>query len=168
MKLKFKKITALLTLSLSFSLYANVNLEKNNHNLSVLFVQHAKQVNVKPLKNDCYQLSLMGERKKLLYFSDRPNRVVGHMSKKQFLKIWNNNKIDPNVLVDGFVSPHDALETTSNVLTFQSIHYNEKTGATSYVACLTDPHKQRLLTQKKLFDVTLFFDNFDMWESAAT
>lgn len=34
-------------------------------------------------------LEIKDETQLILYFSDRPNRFVGHMTAKQFLKFWN-------------------------------------------------------------------------------
>lgn len=136
------------------------------HKLSVLFIQHAKTLSMQALGKHCYRLTLSGARKKVLYFTNRPNRIVGHMTTQQFLTLWHRNKIRPNTLVDGFIKPNDTNESSSAVLTFDRMHYESATGDVVYKACLTDPKKQHALSIKTLYDVTLFFDNFVMWSSS--
>lgn len=163
MKMMNKKINllvGLLIVCLAGTISA-ASLTKKNQ-LSFLFVQHAKVLQMKPLGKQCYQLTLSGVRKELLYFSNRPNRIVGRVTTQQFLSIWQRNKIQPNTLVDGFVKPNDVKESSGRVLTFKNMSYQPATGVVEYTACLTDPTKQATL-HKTLYDVTLFFDNFMPW-----
>jgi DNA-binding transcriptional regulator YhcF (GntR family) len=75
----------------------------NKKKISFLFVQKAGLINLSKQKKHCYsmQLSQLGES--LLYFSDRPSRIVGHMSTAEFVSIWNKTKIYPNATVQGFI-----------------------------------------------------------------
>jgi hypothetical protein len=69
-----------------------------------MFVQTAKAV-----KSDGDTLSLIGVTPSTLYFSDRPQRVVGHMTTVDFVDLWgegeNSFAADPPNAVLSFVDP---------------------------------------------------------------
>ena len=69
-----------------------------------MFVQTAKGID-----GDGQTLTLRGITPSTLYFSDRPKRVVGHMSTADFVDLWgvgdNSFETDPPNAVLAFVEP---------------------------------------------------------------
>jgi hypothetical protein len=59
--------------------------------------------------SDEHELTLFGLSPSTLYFSDRPERVVGHMTSQQFVDLWaegdNSFASDPPNAVLSFVDP---------------------------------------------------------------
>jgi hypothetical protein len=59
--------------------------------------------------SDDHELTLIGLSPSTLYFSDRPERVVGHMTSGQFVDLWaegdNSFAADPPNAVLSFVNP---------------------------------------------------------------
>ena len=69
------------------------------------------------------QLTLSGVSPATLYFSDRPERVVGHMTNEQFVEAWSlgddNFAVDPPNAVLSFIDrgenrPEDCVVVLSN------------------------------------------------------
>ena len=69
-----------------------------------MFVQTAQGID-----SDGQTLTLTGITPSTLYFSDRPQRVVGHMSTADFVDLWaiggNNFETDPPNAVLAFLEP---------------------------------------------------------------
>ena len=69
-----------------------------------MFVQTAQGID-----SDGQTLTLRGITPSTLYFSDRPQRVVGHMSTADFVDLWsigdNSFETDPPNAVLGFLEP---------------------------------------------------------------
>src|SRR5215469_4403823 len=81
-----------------------------------MFVQTARGVD-----SDGQSLTLRGITPSTLYFSDRPKRVVGHMSTADFVDLWaigdNSFESDPPNAVLAFIEPGaDAPEDAVVVL----------------------------------------------------
>ena len=78
-----------------------------------MFVQLAKGATVSD-----GEMTLVGASPSTLYFSDRPERVVGHMTTEQFVEEWNEGTdsfaSDPPNAVLSFVEPGD--DTPSDVV----------------------------------------------------
>ena len=78
-----------------------------------MFVQVAKGATVSD-----GSMTLVGASPSTLYFSDRPERVVGHMTTEQFVEEWNEGTdsfaSDPPNAVLSFVEPGD--DTPSDVV----------------------------------------------------
>ena len=78
----------------------------------LLFVQNAKDVTV-----DGGKLFLKGIGPTVLFFSDRPERIAGHMTNERYLKLWREDGKDsfladpPNATVSVF-----ADETETNLV----------------------------------------------------
>ena len=71
-----------------------------------MFVQTAQSVT-----SDGKSLTLNGVTPSTLYFSDRPKRIVGHMSTADFVELWsegdNSFEDDPPNAVLAFLEPGD-------------------------------------------------------------
>ena len=71
-----------------------------------MFVQTAQSIT-----SDGATLTLTGVTPSTLYFSDRPQRVVGHMATSDFVDLWdegaNSFKDDPPNAVLAFLQPGD-------------------------------------------------------------
>jgi len=61
--------------------------DENKHEVEYLFVQFASEAN---LANGV--LTLEGINPSTLYFSDRPDRIVGHVTTKKFIDHWAKGK----------------------------------------------------------------------------
>ena len=73
-----------------------------------MFVQTAQGID-----SDGTTLTLRGVTSSTLYFSDRPERVVGHMSTADFVDLWaigdNSFETDPPNAVLAFLEPGDEV-----------------------------------------------------------
>jgi hypothetical protein len=73
-----------------------------------MFVQTAEGI-----ASDGSTLTLRGVTASTLYFSDRPQRVVGHMTTADFVDLWgvgdNSFETDPPNAVLAFVKPDEAV-----------------------------------------------------------
>ena len=71
-----------------------------------MFVQTARAI-----KSDGTTLTLKDVTPSTLYFSDRPKRIVGHMTTAEFVDLWaegdNNFEEDPPNAVLAFLEPGD-------------------------------------------------------------
>jgi hypothetical protein len=95
---------------------------ENAKKADLLFVQNAKDVTV-----DGGKLILKGIGPTVLFFSDRPERIAGHMTNERYLKLWTEDGKDsfladpPNATVSVF-----ADDTEANlVVTLKNPQYNE-------------------------------------------
>ena len=85
---------------------------ENTKKADLLFVQNAKDVTV-----DGGKLILKGIGPTVLFFSDRPERIAGHMTNERYLKLWMEDGKDsfladpPNATVSVF-----ADETETNLV----------------------------------------------------
>ncbi len=82
--------------------------EKQLEDMEALFVQTAAS-----MTSDGGSITLRGLSPSTLYFSDRPQREVGHMSSRQFVDVWgegdNSFAADPPNAVLSFAEPGDRL-----------------------------------------------------------
>ena len=73
-----------------------------------MFVQTAARI-----ARDGTRLTLQGITPSTLYFSDRPQRVVGHLSTADFVDLWgvgdNSFETDPPNAVLAFIQPGEAV-----------------------------------------------------------
>ena len=82
---------------------------ENAKKAEVLFVQNAKDVTV-----DDGKLILKGIGPTVLFFSDRPERIAGHMTNERYLKLWTEDGKDsfladpPNATVSVFTDDTEA------------------------------------------------------------
>ena len=89
------------------------DIEEQLEEIEALFAQTARG-----LTTDGDRVTFHGLSPATLYFSDRPQRVVGHLSSQQFVDLWsegdNSFAIDPPNAVISFVeidekTPEDAI-----------------------------------------------------------
>jgi hypothetical protein len=89
------------------------DIEKTLEDIEALFAQTARE-----MTSDGDHVTLHGASPSTLYFSDRPQRVVGHLTTKQFVDEWgegeNSFAEDPPNAVISFVekgdrTPEDAI-----------------------------------------------------------
>lgn len=106
-----KKIVSSLTVIMAMSASAFANPPMIYHripaSLNVSYIQTSKSISLQPRdKASNYTLSLKEVSPALTYLSDRPNRVVGVISEKEFVKKWgegrdNFNQDAPNAVLTG-------------------------------------------------------------------
>jgi len=89
------------------------DIEKTLEEIEALFAQTARE-----LTTDGDQVTLHGASPATLYFSDRPQRVVGHLTTKQFVDEWGKGENSfaedrPNAVISfvekGDQTPEDAI-----------------------------------------------------------
>ena len=89
------------------------DIEKTLEDIEALFAQTARE-----LTTDGDKVTFHGLSPATLYFSDRPQRVVGHLTTQQFVDEWgkgeNSFAVDPPNAVMSFVeagdeTPEDAI-----------------------------------------------------------
>jgi hypothetical protein len=94
------------------------DIEKQLEEIEALFAQVAREVT-----SDGDRVTLHGMSPATLYFSDRPQRVVGHLTTKQFVEEWGAGEKsfadDPPNAVISFVekgdeTPEDAIVVLKN------------------------------------------------------
>jgi hypothetical protein len=82
---------------------------ENAKKADLLFVQNAKDVTV-----DGEKLILKGIGPTVLFFSDRPERIAGHMTNERYLKLWTKDGKDsfladpPNATISVFADDTEA------------------------------------------------------------
>jgi hypothetical protein len=147
-------------LASSSILKERVNVSRPNK-ISLLFLQQAQTATLTDQQKNCYQLALSGISDSTLYFSDQPSRIVGHVTPKDFLAIWQANKVKPNAAIHGHYMLNNKMATYDLVVELTAPHYNAKSQIWQYQACLTDVKLEASTVPAKLSMVTLFIDNFD-------
>ncbi len=75
--------------SLAFLFNAASAAEKKAETVDLLFVQNAKDI-----FGDEHSLTLKGIGPTVLFFSDRPERIAGHMTNERYLKLWTEDGKD--------------------------------------------------------------------------
>jgi hypothetical protein len=106
----------------------NDDIEQTLEDIQALFAQTAREITT-----DGDRVTLHGLSPAILYFSDRPQRVVDHLTTKQFIEEWdlgeNSFAADPPNAVISFVeggdrTPEDAIVVLKDpVLAGDSLTY---------------------------------------------
>jgi hypothetical protein len=82
------------------------DIEKRLEAIEAMFAQTARE-----MTTDGDRVTFHGVSPSTLYFSDRPQRVVGHLTSKQFVDLWgegeNSFAVDPPNAVIAFLSDDD-------------------------------------------------------------
>lgn len=133
---------ALFFLLASASAFASVN-EKN---AQVLFVMLAKQATIQASsKPNQYQLTLKGVHRKIVYFTDRPERMTGQLKTKTLLANWNKDNVfekdAPNAVMEAV-----RVNTETNTLSNKE---------NSYAMTLYHPVVSRIHPDEITFDITM-------------
>lgn len=144
------------------------NKTKMKNQITLLFIQQANSGSLVPIKNKkyAYQLILNNVKKKTLYFSDQPKRVVGSLSTAAFIAMIADNKkhysIMPNVAIQGYRIKNGKIIEINRIAVLSNPKYNSKTKTVTYSATLLGQAKFKPL-KHHLMDITLFFDNIRPW-----
>jgi len=135
--------------------------------ISLLFLQQASSGSFLPVANKkgTYQLTLNNVKKKTLYFSDQPKRIVGSLDTADFVTMIANNSrhygISPNVAIQGYIIKKGSIIEINRIAVLSNPKYNPKTNSVSYDAV---PLSQSTFEPvKRLKNITLFFDNVRPW-----
>lgn len=132
--------------------------ENKKNSISLLFLQQAQTANTKMSTPNCYELVLNNIGHNALYFSDEPNRLVGHVTYERFMKLWAENNIQPNAVLDGEYLVAGKPQTLNFVGTLSKPQYNAKQHTLQYVICVTDVNTEKTLLPAQLTKVNLFID----------
>jgi len=91
----------------------NDDIEKQLEQIEAMFAQTARE-----MATDGDKVTFIGTSPSTLYFSDRPERVVGHLTSRQFVELWGEGENSfatdpPNAVIaflgDGDETPEDAI-----------------------------------------------------------
>ena len=112
--------------------------------VSLLYVQTATSGTFEPIagSNNKYRLVLSGVSPSVVYFSDRPNRLAGHISEEAFLKgIGFGGKLDPNAAIDiqGGAADSDLI-----VVKLDKPAYDASSGMLSYEISILETAREGL------------------------
>lgn len=137
-----------------------------NNSVSMLFVQQARSISFKPTKNvektNCYNITLHNTKHRIMYFSDQPKRMSGHINNYDYLKMWKKNRTRPNVAIEAFYQEGDIAHEVTAIATLSKPNYNHKADTFSYLACL-ETSKKNVIRHPEMVEVTLFVDPFHGW-----
>lgn len=140
---------------------------KNKNKVSLLFVQQAKYAAAAPINNSkqCYLLTLKDVQPRVLYFSDQPKRLAGHITVGNFVNVLEHNTknygIRPNVAILAYKSTSGKQSEVHDVGVVLNPEYNSGNNSVTYKICTISG--KAVYPAKKLSNVTLFFDNFRPW-----
>lgn len=151
------------TISSADVVYDYFHQPKNKHEVSLFFVQHARQADFTPAGKECYQITLKKIGHEMLYFSDRPERIVGHISNQRFADLWQGRKLQPNVVLHGNRHKNIANNSYQIVLTLGQPNFTYDTDMIRYKGCITDRKDEKPIKVKTLYNVVLFIDPWDPW-----
>lgn len=168
------KIKHILLLLVSVGIFFTANLQAKQHEfenlwnhkskntISLLFVQQATTADLIPSSTpNCYQLVLNNVPNRLLYFTDQPNRFVGHIENMRLIQLWNRDKSVPNAVLDGKILQNGKLQTVNIVLVLTQPRFDEKQAKMYYQSCVTDVAAQTKRLPVKLTEINLFIDPFN-------
>lgn len=166
-----KYIMALSLLIYSCAAFSNdtqfMKLYKKNksktNTISLLFLQHAGMASIKPISNNCYNVTLTKLQPKLLYFSDRPYRIAGELSTQKFVNLWQQDKTKPNVVLHAHIAPNRNSKTLDTILTLSDPSYDQTNRTMQAKACLIKNNGNNTAPAKTLYDVTIFYDDICLW-----
>jgi hypothetical protein len=177
-----KNLTAflmMLTMMVSASsVLANAPAKSSADPGSYLFVQNAEYAILKPVKGDkqSYTLTLHHLEPQVIFFTDRPKRVMGHISLEDFVKLWQGKTDDnftadaPNVGVNG-IKFHGLLnrKNVDVVAELSNPVYDAKENSMTFTAKVLADEKNNLPNHKvRLQHISLFFDNMGECPSCCT
>jgi len=177
---KIKKIIGIIVLSIAVVFSINIlakskqaeqpnvprltKLFSHKKNLRLLFIQQAKRAAILPTSNKpgCYTLKLTELKRSVLFFSDQPRKLAGHLSTASFMYLLRNNashfNIKPNVAIEayqsnGFKKEINFVANLANpVYTGRGRHQ-----VVTYTACPLK--KNGFQPIKKIKHINLFFDH---------
>lgn len=160
-------------------IFANVSAKSEDAKSSYLFVQNAEYAILKPAsKNDKqnYTLTLHRIEPEVIFFTDRPQRVMGHISLQDFVKLWQGKSGDnftadaPNVGVNGIkfrgLLNHKNVDVVAELT---NPVYDAKAKTMTFNAKVLSDEKNNLPDHKvRLQHISLFFDNLGECPSCCT
>lgn len=117
----------------------------------------------KPEGLDQYQIKLMNVQPNLTYFTEKPNRVTGTATANEFIRAWNDNKLDttinqPNVSVVGYVN--NATKPTVYVFQLDHPNMNMQNNTMTFNAKALGDKKPPRDKVETLHKVSMFVDDF--------
>ena len=132
--------------------------ENKKNSVSLLFLQYAPTATIKTGSPNCYDLALNDIGHSALYFTDEPNRLVGHVTYERFIKLWNENNIQPNAVLDGEYLIAGQRQTLNFVGVLSKPQYDAKQHKLQYTMCATDAQTESTTLPAQLSNVNLFID----------
>jgi hypothetical protein len=132
--------------------------------VSLLFMQQARRATLNLLsgKKRCYQLRLRGVERGVVYFSDQPQRMAGHISNSEFMALWRHNHVKPNIILHSEHIKNGRLAEFNGVFEISRPVYQKNNDSISYQACLLSPGVKQL-NHVTMSQVVLFIDDFHPW-----
>lgn len=129
-----------------FSASSSVFASATENNTQVLFVMLSKQATIqKSNQPDMYKLTLKGVHRKIVYFSDRPERMTGQLKTTKLLANWNKDNV---------------FEKSAPNAVMEAVRVNSKTNTlahseNSYAMTLYHPVVSKIHPDQITFDVKL-------------
>ncbi|MBU0455278.1 MAG: hypothetical protein KKA99_00630 [Gammaproteobacteria bacterium] len=160
-----RSLTTLALFIYSITALALPTSPSKNPPLQLLFIQEAKIAELTPMQQTGqYQLTLKQVSPRVIYFSDRPHRVVGQTTTSKFINAWNKNsdsfaKNNPNAALHYATfeaSNKHGIHTT--VYKLQKPVYNKAAHTLTYQ--VTPLQTDFALAHITYHDPVLFIDSF--------
>lgn len=134
----------------------------HNH-IELLFFQRAQAGELTSTNTkDCYDLALKNVHSRVLYFSNAPSKVVGHLTDSQFLTTLHHDQVKDHVMPNGVLNAYSQEGKEINWIgEFRDASYQQK--HFHYTFCLLNKQDARLIQQGKLRAINLFIDPIHRW-----
>lgn len=139
-----------------------------SNKVDLLFVQQAEKGEVIPLRSrlGCYVLKLRDMHRKVLYFSDQPERISGKLTVGEFVQTLENNAkhygIKPNVAILAYGINNKNIREINQIAVLTNPKFNATQETVSYTACPINK-ENKVRQTRKFGDITLIFDSFHTW-----
>ena len=163
----------------TLSSYAAKNEPKKSviakNKVELMYYQHAKQgrISVSETKKGCYHLVLAGLSPAVIYFSNYPLHISGHMTLSKYASSWqhaeNSQGIQPNAVLHAYNSKtYSEQSAISLPITLSNLKYSETDKTISYTACSINRDEERMplatpTLASAIYEVDLFIDPFEPW-----
>lgn len=147
-----KKITLLLALAAACSIAQAKE--------PTLFVQQAKSAIFTPEKNNCYSLTLIQPKKRILYFASAPETDIGYTNFKTIMKAWKKGNELPNA---AFSATDNSGSERNYAFKISNPGYNKTTGRITYTVCALNKKRFNPLVSQVFNGASVFIDPFHNW-----
>lgn len=141
------------------------NAQKNNANL--LFFQHGADGTLQAAKQtNCYQLRITGIDKDVIYLSNSPDEITGHLSIPVFITSWQHQQatsgVKPNAILHAsLIDKNNKERQVSDVFVLKGIAYQSHQHAMIYQICRFNDEQAFKLG--RLRNINIFIDPFHRW-----
>ena len=125
-----------------------------------LFVQQAKSALFTPATNQCYTLTLIEPKNKVLYFASAPNTNVGFTDSKEFFYAWKKQGTSLN---GAFVATSNDGTEYDYAFKISNPAINKDTKRIEYTVCPLKNKSLNPMTTQVFNNTSVFIDPISHW-----